>query len=860
MAKNITKPLNKLSWIQLLVSLTGMIVFFILFGIIYKQQAQSILTIDGILIACLLWTILILSVQYYIHKKQNNELRLFNERADKQDSIYQQAVNQALQLEKGNYQLSNDFSDENNLLIGTLSKVGVAIQKKVKEEEENNWIITGITEVGELLRTNPELVQLGESLTKYFIQKTNSVQAAFYIVNDHEKAPATIDLVTCYAYNRKKHFFNSFQFGEGLIGQSAIEADIVYRTEIPDHYVTITSGLLGDKKPKALFVLPLIANEKVYGVIEFAALEPYSLKTRKFFGETSKIIAQAIFNIKVNAHTLKMLSEAQQMSEELTEQRQQLLNNAKAMELAQEELEKTNAQLEQKVIEVNNAQKRQHALLERASEIISIYEPDGTIRYESPSIKNILGYNPDDLQGKNERSKMHPDDVEKFNYSFAHILKTPNQSTTVQFRYLKNDGTLVWIEATLTNLLNDAAINGIIMNSRDITMQKIAEQEQRMRGQMQALSENSPDLITRLSLDNKIYYINPTIETLTDHPAPEFINHTLEESAIPVELKNLFHNIISDVSVSKSKFQSEIEVPLKSEKRIFQVKGIPEFNDHGGMETALVISSDITEQKNIEKEIKAINTKILDSINYAKRIQKAIIPSETLLESTLGECIMYYKPKDVVSGDFPWVFVNGNYTYVAAVDCTGHGVPGAMMSLIGFLLLNDLANDPNPKTPAQILNELHQRLVVTLKQNLPNSNSNDGMDLALCRINDITNEVVFSGAHRPLYLMKNNTFEEIKGDKFPIGGIQYEKKRVPFKDYETHFKKGDAFFMFSDGLPDQLGGAEKKKFMSTRIQNIITENYSLSMQEIKISLESEMEQWMQGHKQIDDILFIGKRF
>ena len=852
-----TKALPNLSRLSLLISVLGVIGFACFFVITYTQQ---IFSFNRIVLIGLLWIIFIVVLLFFVHKKIQHTYHVLHQLVKEQETNYQQAVEKAQQLEKGNYTTATNIAVEKNPIIHALSKVGAAIQNKAKEEEENNWIITGITEIGEILRTNRELILLGEALIKYITHKTNSVQAAFYVINEHDKAVATIDLVSCYAYNRKKYTSNSFQFGEGLVGQAAIEADVVYRTEIPDNYITITSGLLGDKKPKALFILPLITNEKVYGVLEIAAFEPYSLRIRKFLSETSKIIAQAIFNIKVNEHTLKMLSESQQMSEELSEQRQQLMENAKDMELAHEELEKTNAQLQQKITEVNNAQKRQHALLERASEIISIYEPDGTIRYESPSIKNILGYNPSDLQGKNERSKMHPEDVEKFDLNFAHILKNPANSITFQFRYLKHDSTLVWIEATLTNLLNDTAINGIIMNSRDITMQKLAEREQRMRGQMQALSENSPDLITRLGLDKKVYYINPTIETITEHKAPEFINHLLEETTIPNELKNLFHQIISEVSDSKIKFQSEIEIPLKDGKRIFQVKGIPEFNEQGSVETTLVISSDITEQKNREKEIKEINTKILDSINYARRIQKAIIPDDNLLGSVLGDYIMYYKPKDVVSGDFPWVFVNENYTYVAAVDCTGHGVPGAMMSLIGFLLLNDLANDVNPKTPAQILNGLHQKLVAALKQNMPGSNSNDGMDLALCRIDNTTNEVIFSGAHRPLYLIKNNTFEELKGDKFPIGGIQYEKKRVPFIDYEIKLNKGDSFFMFSDGLPDQLGGVEKKKFMTTRIQSIIIENATLTMHEIKNVFETEIENWMNGHKQIDDILLIGKRF
>lgn len=254
------------------------------------------------------------------------------------------------------------------------------------------------------------------------------------------------------------------------------------------------------------------------------------------------------------------------------------------------------------------------------------------------------------------------------------------------------------------------------------------------------------------------------------------------------------------------------------------------------------------------------NTKIMDSINYARRIQQAIIPNKRMLDELLGNYFIFYKPKDVVSGDFPWAYDKGYYVYIAAVDCTGHGVPGAMMSLIGDLLLNDVVNNEGrDKTPAEILNQLHYGVVKTLKQNNPENKAADGMDVALCRIDKRTNEVLFSGAHRPLYHLANGELIEYKGCKFPIGGMQYNGENN-FKDHVVNISENDTIVFFSDGLPDQFGGPEKLKFGPKRIRQIITENQEKPMEELRNIFEQSFDEWKGELKQIDDVLMIGIKF
>ena len=259
-------------------------------------------------------------------------------------------------------------------------------------------------------------------------------------------------------------------------------------------------------------------------------------------------------------------------------------------------------------------------------------------------------------------------------------------------------------------------------------------------------------------------------------------------------------------------------------------------------------------KKIIEKQ----NKRIVDSINYAKRIQQAIIPNSADVSINLANHFMIYRPKDVVSGDFPWVLKSGEYIYFGAVDCTGHGVPGAMLSMIGYLLLDSIVGSKE-LTPGEILKELHSQIVKTLKQDVEGNNASDGMDIALCRINTNNNEVMYSGAHRPLYHLVNGEINEYKGNRFPIGGVQYKSEYI-YNDVQFTANPNDAIYFFSDGLPDQFGGENNRKFGSKRIRDLIECHSGKSMDKMKNIFDEELDLWMGEQKQLDDILMIGVKF
>jgi serine phosphatase RsbU (regulator of sigma subunit) len=294
--------------------------------------------------------------------------------------------------------------------------------------------------------------------------------------------------------------------------------------------------------------------------------------------------------------------------------------------------------------------------------------------------------------------------------------------------------------------------------------------------------------------------------------------------------------------------------------RIMNFNAIPEFNENE-LETILFVGHDITEAKQIELEIKDKNKKINESINYAQRIQTSILPSNTIIQEYLPKSFIFYLPRDVVSGDFPWFFKKEDILYISAVDCTGHGVPGALLSFIGYFQLNNIVDHDVNYTAGQILDKLHFGVRTTLKQDRIDADARDGMDIAFCRIDLKKKELQYSGAHRPLYLLRDGELLEYKGNRKAIGGIPHRKKAE--KDFINHIieiKKGDKIFIFSDGLPDQVGGPEGRKYSPQRIRENIVENKDLTMQQYSNLFSSDFKKWKGKTKQIDDVLLIGIEF
>ena len=270
------------------------------------------------------------------------------------------------------------------------------------------------------------------------------------------------------------------------------------------------------------------------------------------------------------------------------------------------------------------------------------------------------------------------------------------------------------------------------------------------------------------------------------------------------------------------------------------------------------LAATLEELTETKKVVDAQHKSITDSINYAQRIQHAIIPTNDEIAENFTDSFVYFKAKDVVSGDFPWLFKNDKYVYIAAIDCTGHGVPGAMMSLIGNLLLKDIVTKKDID-PATLLYDLHWGVVKTLKQDEPGNKTADGMDVAMCRIDLESSEIQYAGAHRPLYHIRKGELEQYKGDKYPIGGNQYEGKNS-FNNHVLKFEEEDRIYFFSDGFTDQFGGPNQLKIGPKRTRELLLDSSHLTMSKQHDKVKEIFENWQGETKQIDDVIMIGLKF
>lgn len=271
----------------------------------------------------------------------------------------------------------------------------------------------------------------------------------------------------------------------------------------------------------------------------------------------------------------------------------------------------------------------------------------------------------------------------------------------------------------------------------------------------------------------------------------------------------------------------------------------------------------LTQKEQLEKHkgvIERKNKDILDSIKYAKKIQDSILPERRFIEQLLPEHFILFQPKDIVSGDFYWIERSNNLVYIAVADCTGHGVPGAFMSIIGHNLLNQAVNEKRLEKPDQILNYLNIAMSNTLGQNSSNASSTskikDGMDISLLAIDNTNRKVMYSGAQRPLVVARDNELLEFKGDRHPVGGFLMGSFSS-FTLHELDMQENDNYYLFSDGYSDQFGGERGKKFKYAKMKELLFSVRSEPMSTQRSILYESHELWKGNHEQVDDICVVG---
>ena len=275
----------------------------------------------------------------------------------------------------------------------------------------------------------------------------------------------------------------------------------------------------------------------------------------------------------------------------------------------------------------------------------------------------------------------------------------------------------------------------------------------------------------------------------------------------------------------------------------------------------------VTEQK---EHIEEIHGELTASIRYARRIQGAVLPSPVQMNELLGNHFVLFKPKDIVSGDFYWATRVRNYLVFCVADCTGHGVPGAFMSMLGVSFLNDIVHKESVTSAADVLNHLRDSVIGALKQRGEGSEQKDGMDMGLCVINTETKQMQFAGGYNPCWVIPNPEFSnsrifnvneeeesgiiQLKPDKMPIA---IHKHMEPYTNHLLQLYPGDQVYLMSDGFQDQFGGSQGKKFMVKNLRELMLSNSKLTMDQQCSALDEALEEWMDGVEQVDDITVLG---
>jgi len=264
--------------------------------------------------------------------------------------------------------------------------------------------------------------------------------------------------------------------------------------------------------------------------------------------------------------------------------------------------------------------------------------------------------------------------------------------------------------------------------------------------------------------------------------------------------------------------------------------------------------SELNRQKLV---LESKNRDIIDSLIYAQRIQEAMLPSEEFMKRLFAETFIFFRPRDIVSGDFYWVLEKNKKVFLVVADCTGHGVPGALMSMIGMEILEKTIQGSNIENPSEILAKLDHSLEKTFnRKRYEGSVIRDGMDLSLCVIDTDNSRLEYAGAFLSLYLLRNNNLIEFKGDKLVLG---MNSNHYNYTTHVVQLEKNDTFYLFSDGYADQFGGTGNKKFMYRRFRYLLTKINRFPMVDQKVILEDNIRTWMGANTQVDDMMVIGFR-
>ncbi|TAE75498.1 MAG: PAS domain S-box protein [Bacteroidetes bacterium] len=735
---------------------------------------------------------------------------------------------------KGDYDI-DDLTTDNTLitnedtLFGSLQQMKNQLQSLSEAERKENWITMGMANFTEILRSDDiDLHHLSQKIINNLVEYLHACNGGVYVLNENQNQEQHLELVATYSYPQDQKYHQKIiikdNFGEGLVGQTFLEKTTLHLTNVPMDYVKISSGL-GEAIPNTILIVPLQLNGKMEGIVELTAFKPFEKYQITFVEKISENIASAILSIKVNEHTKKLLQESQELTQKLQVQEEEMRQNYEELRATQEMIERKNSLIETQKEAIEKALAEQT----QKSELLLIQE-------------------------------------KQMQQNMEMLVLTQEQMTIAQTEL---DGQLNAINSsTIAKIEFD--LSGIIISANDSFCDMVKCEITKLKGQ------NHERFLDERHLKNNGYekFWNKLKNGKPQYGEYCFVDWNGESFWInaifsPVfDTNNKVSKVISlafDITQNKKlleETQSQANILQLQEQELRQnMSNLQTAQEEINAKNQAIIQLKEEEALNLQNKNKEIETKnqmITSSINYAQNIQRAILPADDKIRETIQDYFVVYLPKDIVSGDFYWFSRIENRAFFAVVDCTGHGVPGAFMSIIGNTLLNEIVNVQQVFEPHKILELLHLGVRSKLRQG--ETTNQDGMDVVLCRIdNCLSPEVTltFSGAKRSLYYysQKENDLLELKGDRKSIGGWQGEDYRA-FTQEQIVLQAGDLIYLTSDGMMD-TPNLQRKKYGAKRFREVVLENINRNMKQQKSIMLTEIIEHQQGSEQRDDITIMG---